>query len=45
MASDICLFEVHYNGSFNRQNQCTYVGGLVDTHSVTEVHKMFLLNI
>ena len=45
MASDICLFEVHYNGSFNRQNRFTYVGGLVDTHYVTEVHKMSFLNI
>jgi hypothetical protein len=45
MASDICLFEVHYNGSFNRQNQCTYVGGLVDNHIVTKVHKMSFLDI
>jgi hypothetical protein len=45
MASDICLFEVHYNWSFNMQNRCTYVGGLVDSHSVTEVHKMSFLDI
>jgi hypothetical protein len=45
MASDICMFEVHYNGSFNRQNRYTYVGGLVDNHYVTDVHKMSFLNI
>jgi hypothetical protein len=45
MASDICMFEVHYNGSFNRQNRYTYVGGLVDNHYVTDVHKMSVLNI
>jgi hypothetical protein len=45
MASDLLIFEVHYKGSFNRENRCTYVGGFVYNHSVHEVHKMSFLNI
>jgi hypothetical protein len=45
MASDLLIFEVHYKGSFNRENRCTYVGGFVHNHYVHEVHKMSFLDI
>ena len=44
MANDICMFEVHYNRSFNMQNRCTYMGGLMHNHSVNERHKMSFLD-
>jgi hypothetical protein len=36
---------VHYKGSFNRENRCTYVGVFVHNHYVHEIHKMSFLDI
>ena len=45
LVNDILLFEVHYNGSFNRQNIGTYMGGFMHNYSVHEVHKMSFFDI
>jgi hypothetical protein len=45
MASELIIFEVHYKGSFNKENRCAYVGGFVNNHLVNKVHKMSFRDI